>query len=218
MIEVSTPTDAVGIIRWDVPIDIGRDGARELAERELIDPVYASAEPPWWQRASSWAWEQLTELLGFLGGAADNALWLIVVGVLIALIAFAVMRRTGGVQRRRGSAVEVFADRTLSAPEHRRLAEDAARDGDWAAAVREGFRAIVRQLEERGAIDPHPGRTADEAVRDAGKVFAALRDDLEAAARHFDEVAYGDRPGTSQAYAQISTLDRALSHSAMVGA
>ena len=67
-------------------------------------------------------------------------------------------------------------------------------------AVREAFRAVVRQLEERGALDHRPGRTADEAARDAGTVFESLRLDLGQAAGTFDEVAYGERPGSAHEY------------------
>ena len=204
-------------VPFGVPVDVGRDEARELADRELLNPIYADARPPWWQRLSSWAWEHFTDLLGRLGGATSNRLWLIVLAAVIALIIFVIVRRAGGVQRRRSATAEVFTDRTMSAAEHRAHAEDAARMGDWGQAVLEAFRAVVRQLEERGALDPQAGRTADEAVRDAGAVFGALRTQLRSAARTFDEVAYGDRPGTAEAYRQITTLDRTLQDSAMVG-
>jgi hypothetical protein len=202
-------------VPFDVPIDVGRDEARELAGRELLNPIYADAQPPWWQRLSSWAWQHFTDLLGKLDGATSNRLWLVVLAAVIALIIFIIVRRAGGVQRRRPASGEIFTDRTMSAAEHRARAEDSARLGDWGHAVLEGFRAVVRQLEERGAIDARAGRTADEAARDAGVVFGHLRADLGAAALVFDEVAYGDRPGTADAYSQITTLDHALKQSTM---
>ncbi|MCZ3389961.1 MAG: DUF4129 domain-containing protein [Actinomycetia bacterium] len=202
-------------LRLDIPVDIGRDEAQQLAERELLNPLYSDAQPPWWQRTGSWVWEHFTDLLNRLGGAASNLLWLIVVAAVIALIVFVIVRRAGGVQRRRARGGEVFTDRTSSAADHRARAEGAARMGDWNEAVLEGFRVIVRQLEERGALDPRAGRTADEAARDAGAVFGPLRSELDAAARAFDEVAYGDRPGTAEAYAQITSLDCALKRSVM---
>lgn len=204
-------------VRFDIPVDLGRDEARQLAESELANPVYAAAEPPWWQRASAWAWERFVDLLDRLGGAAGSWLWLIVLGAVIGLIAFVIVRRTGGVQRRRSGSGDVFTDRTMSAADHRARAEIAAGLGEWSEAVRESFRAVVRQLEERGALDPRPGRTADEAARDAGAVFGARRSELGAAAHLFDEVAYGDHPGTVEAYEQITALDRTLRRSVMVG-
>ncbi len=202
----------------DIPVDIGRDEAQQLAQRELLNPLYADARPPWWQRIGSWVWEHFTELLNRFGGATSNHWWLIVVAAVIALIVFVIVRRTGGVKRRRATGDQIFTDRTSSAADHRARAEAAAQIGDWNEAVLESFRAVVRQLEERGALDPRAGRTADEAARDAGRVFGPLRSDLGAAARAFDEVAYGNRTGSTEAYAQISTLDGALKRSVMANA
>lgn len=204
-------------MRFDIPVDIGRDAARQLAERELLNPVYAEAKPPWWQRVSAWAWERLGDLFTYAWVGFSGLLVIIVLGALLALIAFVIVRRTGGVQRRRSTRREVFTDQSLTAADHRARAERAASSGDWGEAVRESFRAVVRQLEERGAIDPRPGRTADEAARDGGVVFGAQRVELSAAARLFDEVAYGDHPGTAPGYQQITALDRTLRRSTMVG-
>ena len=44
-----------------------------------------------------------------------------------------------------------------------------------------------------------------------------LRGDLDAAARTFDEVAYGDRPGSAAAYATIRALDESLATMSVAG-
>ncbi|MEO8106922.1 MAG: DUF4129 domain-containing protein [Actinomycetes bacterium] len=199
-----------GVMPGSIPVDIGRDEARELAERELLDPVYAKAQPPWWQELTSWLFERLREVLDRVGDAAGSGFWVLVLVAVVVVIAFVVMRRTGGLQRSRAQGRELFASEESTAEDHRSLAERAARREDWAEAVRESFRAIVRQLEERGAIDRRPGRTADEAARDAGRIFDTLRVDLGQAARTFDEVVYGERSGTAQEYQAIRGLDRTL--------
>lgn len=204
------------LLRFDAPVDIGRDQASELAQHELTDPVYANAEPPLWQRAGSWVWERFIQLLDRVGGVGGNGLWLVVLAVVVALVIFVMVRRTGRLQRRLAAPGDVFTDLTLSAADHRARAEKAAALSQWGEAVLEGFRALVRQLEERGAIDQRAGRTADEAARDAGVAFGELTDDLRAAALVFDEVAYGDRSGTVEAYAQIVDMDRAITRSTMV--
>ncbi len=201
---------------FDIPVDIGRDEARELAQRELLDPLYAAAKPPWWQRATSWVFDRLADLLDRLGGAADSWLWLVVLGALVALVVFVIVRRTGGLQRSGAANGEVFTDQELSADEHRARAEAASARADWGEAVREGFRAIVRQLEERGALDRRPGRTADEAARDAGLVFAECQASLSAAARSFDGVAYGNRSGSAEEYRLMRELDRRLTRTRQV--
>ena len=68
---------------------------------------------------------------------------------------------------------------------------------DWRVAVVERYRAVVAELEERGVIDPRPGRTADEAAADAGAVLPAVAADLGAGARLFDAVHYGNRPASA---------------------
>jgi hypothetical protein len=204
------------LLPFDIPVDVGRDQARELARQELLDPVYAAAQPPWWQRATSWVLDRLTDLLGRLGGAADSWLWLVVLAAVVALVAFVIVRRTGGLQRSRAARGRVFADLELTAHEHRLRAASAAAREDWGEGVREGFRAIVRQLEERGALDPRPGRTADEAARDGGLVFPSLGEQLAAAARSFDAVVYGNRPGSRAEYELIGDLDDLLTRTPQV--
>jgi hypothetical protein len=72
------------------------------------------------------------------------------------------------------------------------------------------MRAIVRSLEERALLDTRPGRTADEAAAEAGRTLPAHSDRLRAAARDFDDVTYGGRTATEQAYHRFAALDRDL--------
>lgn len=57
---------------------------------------------------------------------------------------------------------------------------------------------------------PGPGRTADEAATEAGWALPAHADRLRTAARTFDDVTYGGRPGTEPAYALLTSLDTDL--------
>jgi hypothetical protein len=79
--------------------------------------------------------------------------------------------------------------------------------GQWAEAIRERLRAIARDLEERVILDPRPGRTADELAREAGAVLPV---DLGPGVQVFDEVWYGDRPGTAEGYQLLKDLDEAV--------
>ena len=195
----------------DAPIDIGRDEARELAHRELAQKVYVDAEPSWWERASTWAWDHFNELLAKAGGALGGAGWLLVLALVVVAIVVVVAWRAGSLERRhRSGSMTVFGDQLTSASEHRRQAELAAGSGDWNTAVVESFRGLVRDLEERGALDPRPGRTADEAAGEAGSLFPDRRAGLLEAARTFDEVAYSDRPGTSDGYHLIREVAAGL--------
>ncbi len=82
-----------------------------------------------------------------------------------------------------------------------------AAQGDWTAAIRHRVRAIARQLEEDGVLDPVPGRTATELAKDAGAAVPDLSGELSQVAITFNDVTYGDRPGTEAAYRMIADLD-----------
>ena len=49
-------------------------------------------------------------------------------------------------------------------------------------------------------VDSTPGRTAGELAAEAGRALPALAAELTAAARVFDDVTYGEVPGTAEAY------------------
>jgi hypothetical protein len=72
------------------------------------------------------------------------------------------------------------------------------------------MRAIVRELETRGVLEPRPGRTADEVAREAGESVPAVSGDLSSAAGVFDEVWYGGRPATAQADAVLRRADERI--------
>jgi hypothetical protein len=195
----------------DAPIDVGRDEARELARRELAQKVYVDAQPSWWERASTWAWEHFNELLHKAGGALGGAVWLLVLVLVVIAVLVLIAWRAGTLERRhRSTSTLVFGDEVMSASEHRRRAEQAAQIGDWSSAVVESFRALVRDLEERGVFDPRPGRTADEAVGEAATLFPDAGVRLLDAARTFDEVAYGDREGRPEGYHLVDQVARDL--------
>ena len=65
----------------------------------------------------------------------------------------------------------------------RAAADAAAAAGDWALAVLERFRAIVRGLEERTVLDERAARTAHEAALAAAARLPALAAELVAAGR-----------------------------------
>jgi hypothetical protein len=107
----------------------------------------------------------------------------------------------------RGGEYALFGEHELSAAEHRATAEQYAAAGNWSAAIRHRLRAVARQLEESAVLDAVPGRTATELARDAGRVIPQLTAELTRAAEAFNDVTYGERPGTESAYRMIADLD-----------
>lgn len=185
-------------------VDIDREPAYEAAQRELAKAVYPRASLS--DRLAEWLNDLLHRLMHT--GAALPGGWftIVVLGMLLlaaAVVAARIARRTMG---RRG-VEQLYGSGTLSAADHRARANDSAARGDWAAAIRQRLRAIARQLEEDGVLNLVPGRTADELAHHAGLALPTFADDLAAAAAAFDDVTYGDRPGTERNYQLIADLD-----------
>ena len=131
------------------------------------------------------------------------AMLLTVLVVLVLIIRY----WRGRSVRNVASIRNVFDRKDTTAAEHRAAAEAAAASGDLAEAIRERFRAVVRELEQRGVLEPRAGRTVDEVAAEAGKALPSLADDLRGAAVSFDDVWYGGRTATAERYRQLVTVD-----------
>ncbi|UQX11214.1 DUF4129 domain-containing protein [Candidatus Mycobacterium methanotrophicum] len=187
-------------------IDIDRDAAHQAAQRELDKPIYPNGSLA--QRVHEWIHQLLFRLIE--NGSAVPGGWF-TVSVLFTLlivamvIAVRVARRT---MRAHGGGDHQLLDAgQLSADQHRGVAEQFAAEGNWSAAIRHRLRAVARDLEEAGILDPAPGRTANELACDAGARMPHLVVELSHAANVFNDVAYGERPGTPAAYQMIVELD-----------
>jgi hypothetical protein len=130
---------------------------------------------------------------------------LLILLVIAVVVAVHVARRT--MRARRGGDHLLFEAAQLTAAQHRATAEGYAAQGDWAAAIRHRLRAVARQLEETGVLAAAPGRTANELARDAGAALPHLAGELSQAATAFNDVTYGEQPGTQDAYQMIADLD-----------
>jgi hypothetical protein len=97
---------------------------------------------------------------------------------------------------------------------HRQEAQRLAGAGDCTTATIECVRAIAAELEERGMLPPRMGRTADEFAAEAGRALPGHAGALRDAARQFDEIRYGQRPGSRAGYERLSELDRRIMASA----
>jgi hypothetical protein len=193
-------------------MEIDRDAAHDAAQRELAKPIYPKASLT--DRISEWIDELIFRLM--LKGSSLPGGWftialLVTIAVVLVVVAIRIARRT--MRTNRGADYALFGSTELSPAEHRATAERYAAQGDWAAAIRHRLRGIARQLEESGVLTPVPGRTANELARDAGVSLPGLAAERDAAAS-FNDVTYGERPGTEAAYRQIADLDEHLrSHS-----
>jgi hypothetical protein len=187
-------------------IDIDRDAAHEAAQRELGKPIYPKASLT--ERITEWIGELINKLIA--EGSSVPGGWftisvLLILLVIAVVVAARIARRT--MRTNRGGGHALFGGHELSAAEHRATAEQFAAVGNWSSAIRHRLRAVARQLEESAVLDPVPGRTATELARDAGRALPTLATELLQAADSFNDVTYGERPGTEPAYRMIADLD-----------
>ncbi|MGV9802751.1 DUF4129 domain-containing protein [Mycobacterium sp. NPDC003449] len=190
-------------------IDIDRDAARDAAQNELTKPSYPRSSPT--EQFTDWINELLYRLASkgstVPGGWFTIAVLAILVVVLI-VVAVRIARRT--MRTDRDAPPTLFGGQELSAAEHRASAQHYAAEGNWAAAIRHRLRAVARHLEETAILEPVPGRTATELARDAAAVLPRLSGELLTAANAFNDVTYGEQPGTEAAYRMVADLDGRL--------
>ena len=168
------------------------------------------ADPGLLERASTWFWDRIGQLLSHtnvLGGLPLIGL-LVIVGVLALVVGLLIWRYgvpAGNASARTGDLFN--AGQALTSGEHGALAADAARQGRWSVAVQERFRALVRGLEERDLIPSGDGRTAMEAMASARAALPALGGAFTGAAVSFDDVTYGGRDGEEATYQRLTDLE-----------
>lgn len=192
-------------------IEPDRGQARRWAQEELSRPEYARARPGWFERALDWLNEHLHRVAAGTGLGSGQLLAVVLAFVVAVVVVVVVLRRNVRARVATVStAPSVLGATTLSGAQHRRLAEQAFAERRYDDAVREWLRAIARRLDERGLIDPQPGRTADELAAEAAHLLPAVGAELGWAAGTFDAVSYGARRARPQDAERMRRLDAAV--------
>jgi hypothetical protein len=185
----------------------GRETGQRLARAELSKAIYHPHQSlP--QRILNGIGELLNDL-SQAGRAFPGGWWAAVaLAALLATLITVVLSRTGPLARsRRAAGQPMGSSGPLSAADHRLRAGRLAAAGDYAGAILERVRAIARELDERAVLTPRAGRTANEMAEEAGATLPAEAGALRGAALMFDDICYGERPGTQENYALVSELD-----------
>lgn len=190
-------------------MDIGREEARDLARDELSKPIYDDEESLL-DRALNWLYEHLPDFGGSGDGDPASSAFVAIVIVVVVFAAAIAIIRAGRLRRHPSKRKLVFGGEKRSAAAYRSAAVAAAQRGDWHEAVVERFRAIIANAEERGIIDSRPGRTADEAAREAGRHLPEIASPLSDAAALFDATLYGDHAADEPGYSMLASLDDGL--------
>jgi hypothetical protein len=201
------PTTAVTLVGVLAPVD--RDAAQEAAARELSKGSYHADDPGLLDRLADRILRWLDAVGHALGAGPGGGAGLIAVLLALVGVTALILWRTGPL-RRSGARPDLRIELSglLDADEHRRRADGYAGQHRYAEAVRERMRAIVRELEMRGVLEPRPGRTADEIAQEAGALVPAVAADLRRAARIFDEVWYGGRSASAGTDAAMREADQ----------
>ncbi|MEZ3160016.1 DUF4129 domain-containing protein [Microbacterium sp. BWT-B31] len=196
------------------PLTPDGDEAREWAERELSDPVYAAAEPTLLDRIAQAIGDFFVGLFsadlsgGWGAGFAIVAAVVVTVLIVTALLIWGVPRA----RRRAAASVDsLFAKHdTRTAAQLRKDAAAHAAAGRWDTAVVVRFRALARALAERDLVEAAPGATVHAFARSAALAFPRHAGELEDAAAVFDDVRYLRRPGTADLYRRVAAVDDAV--------
>jgi hypothetical protein len=209
------------LLPLEVPIRIGRDEARRRAAEELAKAKYGGT-PEWLAELADWADRWVGRIVDLIirillqrgQGGGVNWGFLLAVGIVLVAIALVVWRVGLPRWRPRHRDAAVVLDSTRPAADYRALAKEHAARGDWAAAVRDRYRALVRELETQAILDVQPARTAWEAAYRASQVLPTCREALHTGAGSFNAVVYGDHPADSAAYQQMVAVEEQVTAAA----
>ena len=203
----------------EVPVDVGRDEARERAVEELAKAKYGGM-PPWVEdgldRLGRLVERIVEPVLSWQPdrGAGVNPGFVLVVVLLVVAIAGVVWRVGVPRWQTRSRDVAVGAVSTRTPEDYRASAEAYAAAADWRRAVAERFRAVVRELETTTVLDVRPARTAWEAAAVAARTLPAAHDALFLGADAFNAVSYGDAVPTADTYGQLVWVDDEVTRAA----
>jgi len=183
------------------------DEARRAAGRELSRPIYHQG-PGLWQRIRDWILDHLDtgSMVPGVPSWVSTAIVVTVVAIVVALLILLVTR-VSSARRVATPSLSVLTD-DRDAATLTRAADEAAERSDFATAVVERFRAIIRSLDERGIIDEYPGMTALEAAALAHRALGThpVVTPLHEAAHLFDAVLYGHVVSTRSQDRQMREL------------
>lgn len=194
------------------PQPITRDGAARAAARELSKAIYHRDSDSLPVRVLHAIGRFIDHLLNTAAGHTPGGGLgsVILLGIIAAAVGMVIWRV--GLPARSNPAPAILPTGTAveSASEHRLRSIHAADRRDWNVAVVERTRAVARELEERGVLDPRAGRTATELASDAAVRLPAAAVALSDAARTFNAVAYGGTTATANDLATVVAADQAV--------
>jgi hypothetical protein len=189
------------------PTEVGRQADEILARPEFRPEPKGLVER---------ALDAMGNLLGDLfealvgGGGSSVVAWAIL-AVVVAAVAFLVVRLGRTVQRHPTQVGVVPVTAHRPSVEWRREAEEHEARGEWRQAMRCRYRALVSDLVARRVLRDVPGRTAGEYRAELAEAAPAVAGDFSGATELFELAWYGQRstgPDESARFQQLA--DRVL--------
>lgn len=182
------------------PDDLPRPERRAQEVRQAAQDILARPEfrpPPRSipQLVVDFVGRQLERALNALlaGGRGSLVGWLLLVAALGSLTFFALRIVTGvRVDPRRVPAVDLEPRRPAADWRAEAAAHEAR--GEWKAALRCRYRALVADLAAKGLVDEVPGRTAGEYRLEVRSSVPGAATDFDGATQLFELAWYGNRP------------------------
>jgi Domain of unknown function (DUF4129) len=177
------------------------DRVREAVREVLARPEFRPPDRPLLNRVLDWVLEQVGRVLAELGASGAGGIVGLAV-LLLALLGVGLLaaRLSRGVTPGREVAAALPAAPRRSAADWRAEAEAHERAGEWRAAVRCRYRALVAELADRGLVEEVPGRTAGEYRGQVGRNLPEAATDFAGATELFELAWYGrGEPGATEA-------------------
>ena len=200
----ASPAVAVGVATdrhddagpGELPVPtVDADEANEAADDVLRRPEFREEEESLLQRARRWVFDRLGRAIDALFDSGGGTIlgWLLVAAALGVAVVFAV-RFSRGVQRDPGATTRTAAPARRTATDWRADAELHEAAGDWRAALRCRYRALVADLAGRGVVEEVPGRTAGEYRSELGARLPDAAAEFAEATALFERAWYGGVP------------------------
>jgi len=202
---VSAPARLAG----ELPVpDQDPSTSDQKADDILGRQEFQRAQPGVFQRILTWLGDEVGTVLAglFTGGSGAAVSWAILAVVLtvVALIVFRVARTVQAEPIRSGPEMQVEVRR--SPIEWRREAEACEARGEWKAALRCRYRALVADLVARRVVRDLAGHTTGEYRADVAVALPAAAAEFAGASELFERAWYGDRPTGPEENARFQEL------------
>lgn len=215
-----------GVSAQPVGEDDGRQRVRDTVRQVLASPEFAELreeeEEGWWQRFTAWLQEKvggaLSAVVRWIADLPAALIWVVVGWMVLTLLAIAahliwtvLVLVSGGTVRRRGrsaAAASETAEPWLGVRELRfepvyEEARALAERGQWSAAVRHLYVAMLLWLDRRGRIVFRRSKTNRDYLREVGAA-GPVAELLRTVTRRFELVAYGGMEADRRGYEEVA--------------